>query len=53
MLCLNVYMCTTSVYAMPGALGVQKRASEPLEPELQTLASCHVGAGDQPALGPL
>jgi hypothetical protein len=33
---------------VPGACKGQRRASEPLERELQTVMSCHVGAGIEP-----
>lgn len=35
-------MCTMCV---PGALREQKKASDPLEPELQMIRSRHMGAG--------
>jgi hypothetical protein len=36
-------MCTICV---PGPSGGQKKASDPLELDSQTVMSCHVGAGD-------
>jgi hypothetical protein len=41
---LHICMCIT---CMPGFHGDQKRASDPLEPELQMVVSHHVGAGIQ------
>jgi hypothetical protein len=32
---------------MPGACGGQKRASDPLELELQMVVNCHVSSGNQ------
>lgn len=40
--CLHVCLSTTNI---SGANGDQKRELYPLEPELQTVGSCNVGAG--------
>lgn len=41
--CVDGYMCTTFI---PGALGSQKRMSDPLELEFQEAGNCQVGAGN-------
>jgi hypothetical protein len=41
---MHVYMCT--VY-MSGVHGGLKKVLDPLELELSTVVSCHVGAGNQ------
>lgn len=42
---MHVYLCTTRV---PGAHGGKKKASDPLEMELQTIVSHHVVLGTKP-----
>ena len=37
------------VHMSADACGGQKRASDPLELELQEVVSCHVGAGNEPS----
>jgi hypothetical protein len=41
---VHMYLCTTCA---SGPLGGQKRVLDPLKLELQTVVSCHVGAGTE------
>ena len=41
-----MYVSTPACISVPGALGIQKRASDLLELELQMVVSLYVGAGN-------
>lgn len=42
-MCENMYICMY-ITCIPGANGGQKSMLDPLEPEVQTVISCHVDA---------
>lgn len=43
---LPAWMDICGTTFIPGALGIQKRVSDPLELEFQEAGSCQVGAGN-------
>ena len=46
---MSALLACISVHHMyfPGACGCYKRVSDPPEPEIETVVSCHVGAGNK------